>query len=30
LGAAILSLFALFEKRREDLLFVIEGLKKWE
>jgi hypothetical protein len=30
LGAAILSLFALFEKRREDLLTVIDGLKKWD
>jgi hypothetical protein len=30
LGAAILSLFALFEKRREDLLYVIDGLKKWD
>jgi hypothetical protein len=30
LGAAILTLFALFEKRREDLLYVIDGLKKWD
>jgi hypothetical protein len=30
LGAAILSLFALFEKRREDMLSVVEGLKRWD
>jgi hypothetical protein len=30
LGAAIITLFALFEKRRNDLLAAIEKLKQWE
>jgi hypothetical protein len=30
LGLAILGLFALFEKRRNDVLHVVEQLKKWE
>ncbi len=30
LGAAILGLFALFEKRREEMLSIIEGLKQWD
>ncbi|HKI37414.1 MAG TPA: hypothetical protein VKA46_36505 [Gemmataceae bacterium] len=30
LGAAILALFALFEKRREDVLRVVEEVKNWE
>jgi hypothetical protein len=30
LGAAILALFALFEKRRNDVLRVMRELKKWE
>ena len=29
LGAAILTLFALFEKRRNDVLRVIEEIKAW-
>jgi hypothetical protein len=30
LGVAILTLFALFEKRRNDMLRLIEALKKWQ
>lgn len=30
LGAAILTLFALFEKRRNDVLKLIEEIKRWE
>jgi hypothetical protein len=30
LGAAILTLFAIFEKRRNDVLRLIEELKKWK
>jgi hypothetical protein len=30
LGAAILALFALFEKRRADVLRVVDEVKKWE
>jgi hypothetical protein len=30
LGAAILTLFALFEKRRNDMLGLLEEFKKWE
>ncbi len=30
LGAAIVALFALFEKRRNDVTRVVEELKKWE
>ncbi len=30
LGVAILSLFAVFEKRRNDVLRVLEELKKWD
>jgi hypothetical protein len=30
LGAAILTLFALFEKRRNDVLRMIEEIKRWE
>jgi len=30
LGAAILTLFALFEKRRNDVLKVIEEIKRWK
>lgn len=30
LGAAILALFALFEKRRNDVARMVEELKKWE
>ena len=29
LGAAILTLFALFEKRRNDMLKVVDALKRW-
>ena len=29
LGAAILTLFALFEKRRNDVLKVLDALKRW-
>jgi hypothetical protein len=29
LGAAILTLFALFEKRRREMVLLIEALKKW-
>ena len=30
LGAGILVLFALFEKKRQAMLLAIEGLKQWE
>jgi hypothetical protein len=30
LGLAILTLFALFEKRRNDVLNVIQELKRWK
>ena len=30
LGAAILALFALFEKRRDDVLRLIEAMKRWD
>jgi len=30
LGAAIIALFALFEKRRNDILAAVERLKDWE
>jgi hypothetical protein len=30
LGAAIVTLFAVFEKRRDDLLRMMEGLKRWD
>jgi hypothetical protein len=30
LGAAILTLFALFEKRRNDVLKVLDALKRWQ
>jgi len=30
LGAAILALFALFEKRREDVLRVVDQVRRWE
>jgi hypothetical protein len=30
LGAAIITLFALFEKRRNDVLAALERFKKWE
>ena len=30
LGAAIIALFAIFEKRRQDVLQVLEDLKKWD
>jgi len=30
LGAAVLALFALFEKRRNDVLKLIEDLKEWK
>ena len=30
LGAAVLALFALFEKRRNDVLRVIEDIKQWK
>jgi hypothetical protein len=30
LGGAILALFAVFEKRRDDLLRLVDGLRKWE
>lgn len=30
LGAGILTLFALFEKRRNDVLLVIERIKRWD
>ena len=30
LGAAILTLFALFEKRRQGMLEVIHRMKQWE
>jgi len=30
LGAAILALFALFEKRRNEVVKVIKDLKQWE
>jgi len=29
LGAAILALFAIFEKRRNDVLRLIEEIKRW-
>ena len=29
LGAAIITLFAIFEKRRNDVLRALEQLKKW-
>ena len=30
LGAAIIALFAVFEKRRNDVLAAVEKLKQWE
>ena len=30
LGGAILALFAVFEKRREDVLRLVEELKSWD
>ncbi len=30
LGAGIIAMFALFEKKRDEMLALIEGLKKWE
>jgi hypothetical protein len=30
LGAAIIALFALFEKKRTEMLAVVEGLKSWQ
>ena len=30
LGTGILALFALFEKKREEMLAILEGLKQWE
>jgi len=30
LGSAILALFALFEKRRNDVLQLLEELKRWD
>jgi hypothetical protein len=30
LGAGIVTVFALFEKKREDMLSLVEGLKQWE
>src|SRR5205085_2322111 len=30
LGAAILALFAVFEKRREDVLRLVDDIKRWE
>ena len=30
LGAAIIAVFAFFEKRRNDVLAAVEKLKKWE
>jgi hypothetical protein len=30
LGAIILTLFALFEKRRNDVMKVLEEIKRWE
>jgi hypothetical protein len=29
LGAAVLALFALFEKRRNDVLKVLDALRRW-
>jgi hypothetical protein len=29
LGAAIITLFAIFEKRRNDVLRVLDEMKKW-
>jgi len=29
LGAAILTLFAIFEKRRNDVLRLLDELRKW-
>jgi len=30
LGVAIIAVFALFEKKRNEVLQVVEGLKQWE
>ncbi len=30
LGTGIIALFALFEKKRDDMLAMLEGLKGWE
>jgi hypothetical protein len=30
LGIAILSLFALFEKRRNEMLRMVEEIRKWD
>jgi hypothetical protein len=30
LGAAILALFAVFEKRRNDVLLMLERIRAWE
>ena len=29
-GGVIIAIFAVFEKRREDVLEVVEGLKQWD
>jgi hypothetical protein len=30
LGAAILALFAVFEKRRQEVLHVLDEVKRWD
>jgi hypothetical protein len=30
LGAGIIAVFAIFEKRRNDILAAVEKLKKWD
>jgi hypothetical protein len=30
LGAAILTLFAVFKKRRNDVLHLLEEIKRWD
>jgi hypothetical protein len=30
LGSAIIVLFALFEKKREEMLGLVDGLKEWQ
>ena len=30
LGSAIITLFALFEKKRTEMMAMVEGLKQWQ
>jgi len=30
LGGAIITIFALFEKKREEMIGLVEGLRQWQ